>query len=281
MPLAYSNDLRWRIVWLHYYKEKSIEEIQDLLYVSSRSVRQYLTLFEETGDVSPAIYQHGPSRALDSFEKMSLIQSLLNKPDMYLEELRQELIQIFGTDVSLSTICRTLKRLGFSRKKLRQIALQRSEEQRLKFKEEISYLNADMLVWIDECGSNRRNEIRKYGYSLRGLTPTSFKLVTHGRRLSAIPIVTTRGIEDVFVTDKSVNGDLFLQFVEQCLVPVLQPFNGSNPRLVLIMDNASIHHVTDVVDRISRTGAIIRFLPPYSPDFNPAEEVFSKVKNFS
>ena len=206
MPLAYLNDLRWRIVWLHYYKEKSIEEIQDLLYVSSRSVRRYLTLFEETGDVPPAIYQHGPSRALDSFKEMSLIQSLLNKPDMYLKELRQELIQISGTDVSLSTICRTLKRLGFSRKKLRQIALQRSEEQRLKFKGKISYLNADMLVWIDECGSNRRNEIRKYGYSLRGLTPTSFKLVTHGRRLSAIPIVMTRGIEDVFVTDKSVNG---------------------------------------------------------------------------
>lgn len=60
MPLAYSNDLRWRIVWLYYCKEKSIEEIQELLYVSTRSVRRYLTLFEETGDVSPAIQQHGP-----------------------------------------------------------------------------------------------------------------------------------------------------------------------------------------------------------------------------
>ena len=46
------------------------------------------------------------------------------------------------------------------------------------------------------------------------------------------------------------------------------------------MDSASIHHVADVVDCIQQTGAIICFLPPYSPDFNPAEEVFSKVKNF-
>jgi len=45
---------------------------------------------------------------------------------------------------------------------------------------------------------------------------------------SAIPVVTTRGVEDIFVTDKTVDGDVFLQFVEQCLVPVLQPFNGSN-----------------------------------------------------
>ena len=280
MPLAYSNDLRWCIVWLYYYKEKSIEEIQDLLFVSTRSVRRYLTLFEETGDVSPAIQQHGPPRTLDAFEEISLIQSLLNKPEMYLEELRQELIQITGADVCVSTICKTLKRLGFSRKKMRQVALQRSEEQRLELKEEVAYLDADMLVWIDECGSNRRNEVRKYGYSLRDLTPTSYKFVSRGQRLSAIPVVTTRGIEDVFITNKSVNGDLFLQFVEQCLVPVLQPFNGSNPRSVVIMDNASIHHVADVVERIQQTGAILRFLPPYSPDFDPAEEVFSKVKKF-
>ena len=62
----------------------------------------------------------------------------------------------------------------------------------------------------------------------------------YGKRLSAIPIVTTHGVEDVFFTDKNVNGDIFLQFVDQCLVPVLQPFNGSNARSVVVMDNASI-----------------------------------------
>ena len=280
MPRSYSTDLRWRIVWLHYYKEKSFEEIEELLFVSARSIRRYIALFDETGDVSPASQRHGPPKRLDAFEEMSHVQSLVNKPDMYLEELRQELIQATGTDVSLSTICRTLKYLGFSRKKLRHIAMQRSEEKRIEFMEEMAYLNADMLVWTDECGSDRRNEIRKYGYSLRGMTPVSYKLVSHGKGFSAIPVVTTRGIEDVFVTEKTVNGDLFLQFVEQCLVPVLQPFNGSNARSVVILDNASIHHVTKVVERIQQTGAIIRFLPTYSPDLNPAEEVFSKVKKF-
>ena len=125
---------------------------------------------------------------------------------------------------------------------------------------------------MKDSGSDRRNGIRKYGYSLRGMTPVSYKFVSCGKRLSAIPVVTTCGIEDIFVTDKTVNGDVFLQVVEQCLVPVLQPFNGSNARSVVIMDNASIHHVARVVERIQRTGAIIRFLPPYSPDLNPAEE---------
>ena len=104
---------------------------------------------------------------------------------------------------SVSTICRTIKNLGFSRKKLiRQVALQRSDEKRTEFMEEMRYLKADMIVWIDECGTNRRNEIRKYGYSPRGLTPRGYKLVVYGKRLSAILIVTTHGVEDVFITDK-------------------------------------------------------------------------------
>ena len=107
MPHSYSTDLRWRIVCL--YQEKSFDEIEKLLFVSSRSARRYVALFYETGEVSPVSQQHGPPRTLDSFEEMTLIQSLLNKPDMYLEELRQELLQVTGVEVSLSTVCRTLK----------------------------------------------------------------------------------------------------------------------------------------------------------------------------
>ena len=76
------------------------------------------------------------------------------------------------------------------------------------------------------CGSDRRNEVRKYGYNLRGMTPVSYNFINRGKCFSAIPILTTSGIEDVFVTDKTVNGDIFLQFVEQCLVPVLNHLMG-------------------------------------------------------
>ena len=59
-------------------------------------------------------------------------------------------------------------------------------------------------------------------------------------------------------------------------MPILQPFNGSNARSVVVMDNASIHHVDRVVRSIQNTGALIRFLPPYSPDYNPLEESFPR-----
>ena len=68
-------------------------------------------------------------------------------------------------------------------------------------------------------------------------------------------------------------------FVRNYLLPILKPFNWSNPCSVVIMDYASIHHVQGVTDFIESHGANNLFLPPYSPDLNPLEEVFSQVKS--
>lgn len=68
--------------------------------------------------------------------------------------------------------------------------------------------------------------------------------------------------------------------VEQSLLPILNPFNYVNPLSVVIMDNASIHHVDEVSNLIEQqAGARLCFLPPYSPDLNPCEGVFSQSKS--
>ena len=76
-----------------------------------------------------------------------------------------------------------------------------------------------------------------------------------------------------------MDGDTLLEFVERDLLPVLQPFNGMNPNSVVIMDNCSVHHVARVKSLITEVGALLHYLPPYSPDLNPIEECFSKVKS--
>ena len=63
----------------------------------------------------------------------------------------------------------------------------------------------------------------------------------------------------------------FCDFIENCLLPLLMPFNGSNPRSIVVIDNASIHHVEKVVQLVSGVGALLWFLPLYSPDLNPIE----------
>ena len=62
------------------------------------------------------------------------------------------------------------------------------------------------------------------------------------------------------------------------LLPHLKPFDGTNEQSIVVMDNASIHHVDGIVDMIQEVGAMVMFIPPYSPDFNPIEELFSKLK---
>ena len=89
-----------------------------------------------------------------------------------------------------------------------------------------------------------------------------------------------RGVEDVYIHEGTVNGDVFEDCVHTTLLPTLQPFNGANSRSVVVLDNASIHHLDQIQDIITSSGALIRFLPPYSPDLMPLEEVFSKVKYF-
>ena len=75
----------------------------------------------------------------------------------------------------------------------------------------------------------------------------------------------------------SVDCDQFYMCVQKYLLPQLMPFNGTNPHSVVVMDNASIHHVNEVLEMIQGVGAMVIFLPPYLSDYNPIEEAFSKV----
>ena len=213
---------------------------------------------------------------LSDFEQVSILQSLANKPTIYLEELQTELYDLTGTWVHASTICRTIHRLGLTRKKVHRVALQCREEMQLKFMAEISLFEPEMIIWVDETGSARR---KSYGYSLKGIRAVSHELRVSRRRINAISAMSTEGIEDVYITEGNVTGDVFVTFIRHCLLPILQPFNGANSHSVVVMDNASVHHYEQVADIIYGVGAVIRFLPPYSPELNPIENVFSKVKS--
>ena len=78
---------------------------------------------------------------------------------------------------------------------------------------------------------------------------------------------------NVYITVGTVNGDIFLDFLYTQLLPILRPFDGRSINSVVVMDNASIYHVDAVIDSICSVGALVRFLPPYSP-------VFGEVKQY-
>ncbi len=129
-------------------------------------------------------------------------------------------------------------------KAIQTLARQRSVDYRAYFRATVADFTSDQLVWLDETGSDARNHIRKYGYSLRGITPVYLRLLVIGRRVSAITAISNDGLVGVELTHGSVNGDVFADFVRGTLIPEMQSFDGSSEKkLVVIMDNCSIHHV--------------------------------------
>ena len=82
-------------------------------------------------------------------------------------------------------------------------------------------------------------------------------------------------MHDVYLAEGNINSERCTQFVESCLLPILNPFNGVNQHSVVMVDNASIHHVHRYGSRFDRRSwRTIDILPPYLPDLNPVEGVY-------
>ena len=80
----------------------------------------------------------------------------------------------------IGTLCRTAQRLGLTRQKMRKVAIRRSDILRAQYIAEMSAFDPNMLVFIDETGSERHNSIRQYAYALRGITPVQYQLFVYG-----------------------------------------------------------------------------------------------------
>ena len=142
---------------------------------------------------------------------------------------------------------------------------------RAQWKADQPGLDATHLVFIDETGT-ATNMARRYGRSLRG-TRCRAK-IPHGHWKSTTFIAGLRvgALTAPFVLDGAMDGSSFLAYVEQVLAPTL----GAGD--IVIADNLRSHHVDGVREAIEARGATLRFLPPYSPDLNPIEQVFAKLK---
>ena len=276
---AYSEDLRWRMIWQREVLGYQSSQIAVNLGVDCSTVWRTVKLFRETGDVHKRTPSTYPKRLTPAAEFV-IIFEVLKHPGLMLHELQAALVEQTGIAVSISTICRFLHRIGFTRQKLRIVAIQQDDFLCSQFVSDVSIYQPEMLIFLDETGSDRRNSIRQYGYSLRGKPLVSHELMVRGERISSIAFMSMSGMLDCKTVKNSVNGDVFYEFMQTTVLPHLMTFDGTNPHSVLVMDNCSIHHVDAVVKMVHEVGALIHFLPPYSPDYNPIELAFSKVKAY-
>ena len=117
--------------------------------------------------------------------------------------------------------------------------------------------------------------INVYARAIKGQRAYSKRPLKRGKNISIIGAMT---LEKGFLTglsfDGGTNGDLFLWFIEKVLVPQL--WTGA----VVVMDNLPAHKVQGVKEAIAKAGAKLAYLSPYSPDFNPIENLWSKLKSY-
>ena len=211
--------------------------------------------------------------------QMLILNFILSKPGVYLKELQEELLLQLMINVDPSTICRFIHNKGFTCQKLSLVALQRDTFFRQKYILDISVYKPEMLIFLDETGADQRDAVRRFGYSLRGIPLQKRSLFVRGERMSAIDFISLSGLLDVVIRSGTIDGEAFYDFTEKNLLPHLLPFDGTNHHSVVVMDNYSIHHIAETVGMIEEVGAIVHFLPPYSPNYNPIEMTFSKVKS--
>lgn len=132
-------------------------------------------------------------------------------------------------------------------------------------------LDPDRLVFIDETWAST-NMARTHGRAPRGERLRA--AVPHGHWLTTTFVAGLRntGMVAPMVLDGPINGSLFQDYVEQVLVPELRPGD------IVVMDNLGSHKGAGVRAAIEAAGASLLYLPPYSPDFNPIEQAFAKLK---
>ena len=236
--------------------------------------------FVDTGDVTPRKADFVNRRYLTDRDELLILGILYKDCTSYLSEICQQVVDVTGISVSPSTICRIIHRNGLTRKKVQQVALQRSSQYRNAFMSQVLVFQPEMFVWVDESGCDRRDHVRRYGYALRGQRPVYHRFLERGKRVSAICALSMNGVLCVDLTHGTVDGSKFFDFIRGKLIPEMQPFDGQNENSILILDNCAIHHIQEVKDVLRAAGILVFFLPPYSPDFNPVEELFSYVKYY-
>jgi transposase len=128
-------------------------------------------------------------------------------------------------------------------------------------------------VFVDECGVTT-DLLRRYGRSPRGARLHDHTPCSHWQAHTVIAALRLEGVSAPAVFDGPIDSPSFQAYVEQVLVPTLRPGD------VVVLDNLAVHKQPAVRAAIEGVGAQLRFLPPYSPDFNPIELAFAKLKAF-
>lgn len=213
------QQLRERIVSWRINDKKTAPEISALANCSEATVYEVLRLHRVFGQISnPYRQQRGRPRLMDQGD-MNYVYSILEaNPSLYVDEIQQSLFQARNVDVSIATICRALKRLAVSHKKVAREALERDEMVRAAWLADYGDLQPDSCLWLDESSVDDRTNQRRNGWALLGRACVRRETFIRGRRFSVLPALSVDGIVALDIFEGSVTKDRFISFLKHQIV---------------------------------------------------------------
>lgn len=270
MPKPYSVDLRARVID-DVETGASRREAAERYGISPSVVVIWVQRFEETGSVV-AKPSGGSISPLEQHAEF-LLGLIANQPDLTLDEIVAAMRKrrIAG---SRSAVWRFFARRSISFKKTLYAAEQKRADvarARRRWMREQGMFDPARLVFIDETCTNTAM-VRLRGRAPRGERLVGYAPHGHWKTITFVGGLRQRGMIAPFVLEGAINGPMFLAYVKQCLVPTLK--RGE----IVLMDHLPAHKVAGVAEAIEAAGATLIYLPKYSPDLNPIELAFSKLK---
>ena len=151
------------------------------------------------------------------------------------------------------------------------VAAERDEAERQQWRETVADLTPEHCVFVDESSANTTLTPR-FGRAPRGERADGTAPRNYRHNTTLVAALNPSGIQAAMTLEGALNSDAFAAYVEHCLVPTLTPGQ------IVILDNLSVHKRADIRARIEQAGCTLLFLPAYSPDLNPIEQAFSKLK---
>lgn len=244
-------------------------EMAHFYNVDIRTFQRWLARYKKTGEDSPR--KRGHRKAIFSGEHLNTLDKLVqDNPDSTLEELKV----LSNTTGSIMSVKRALDRLGYRYKKTLHASEQEREDVKLKrqqWLEELPDLDPFRLVFLDES-SAKTNMTRQRGRAKHGERLFAKAPFGHWCTTTMISSIRLSGETAAMEIGGATDSVVFREYVKKILAPTLSPAD------IVVMDNLTAHYDAEAISMIEARGAIVKFLPPYSPDFNPIEKMWSKIK---
>jgi transposase len=252
------------------------DQIAHRFDVSRASVTRILRRYRNEATVEPRPRGGGFPPRITEADAKAVRDLVSSMPDASAQELSNEWQKRTARKCSRSSFFRALRKFGYSFKKKSFSASEKESEvnkgKRAKFVAEISSIDPQRLIFLDESGFNSKMA-PIYGWGVKGQRLQDQIPLCNHKNISVIGAIRLEKPVALRTYETTVTGPVFKEFLVHALCPQLRPGD------VVVMDNLRAHHCPFVKPLIEARDADVLYLPPYSPEMNPIEHVWAIVKH--